>query len=99
VIDLNIVIFELMAFHMIFLVLFIFSIISTDSYSTLFSLTFFLILLIPFYMVLNNFSELILLNDLETFFLFKILLFYSNIISGFIGLFLIIQLVYLQFNT
>jgi hypothetical protein len=50
-------------------------------------------------MVLNNFSELILLNDLESFFYFKILLFYSNIISGFIGLFLIIQLVYLQFNT
>ena len=50
-------------------------------------------------MLLEELSELIFLNNLESVIFFKVLLFYSNMISGFIGLFLIIQLLYLSFNA
>ena len=58
-----------------------------------------LILLIPFYVLLDDFRKLIFLNNLEDILFFKLLSFYSNLISGFIGLFLITQLLYLYFNT
>jgi len=99
VIELNVAIIEILACYAIFFVLFIFSIISADSISTMFSLTFFLILIIPFYILLDEFRKLILLNNLQSVLIFKLILFYSNIITGFIGLFLIIQLLYLYFNT
>jgi len=97
--DLSVIIIEITVFYLIFFSLFIFSIISADSYSTTFSLVFFLIMLIPFYILLDDFNKLILLNNLEGILFFQIFLYYSNIICGFIGLFLIIQLLYLYFNA
>ena len=89
----------LVVYYITFFVIFLFSIISADSYSSTLSLILFFFLLVPFYLLIDDFNELVFLNNLESVVAFRILLFYSNIISGFIGLFLSIQVLYLYINT
>lgn len=93
--ELNTILFEILIILMLYIFIFIYSAISSDTITTCLSLSIFLILLLPFYILLKKLRLLLFVNNLEDKVFFKILFFYSTLINIFIGFFLIIQLVYL----
>ena len=93
------ILLELLLILAVIIFLFIYSIISTDLITTLISFSIFLIILIPFYFILEKFKILIFVNNLEKYFFFKYVLFVSLIINIFIGFYLFIQLLYLMLSS
>ena len=93
--ELNILLFDVLFILSIFIFIFIYSAISADMFTTLISLLIFLILLIPFYIILEQLEILIYMNDIDSVPFFKFFFFYSTLIIVFIGLYLIIESVYL----
>ncbi len=93
--ELSIFLFEFLLLFSIIIFIFIFSAISIDMLTTLISLLIFLIILVPFYLILYKFEIFVCINNLENVNFFKFLFFYSKLINGFIGIYLVIELFYL----
>ena len=75
--------------------IFIYSAFSVDMSITLISLTIFLILLIPFYLILEKLEILLYIDNIEENTFFKLVFFYSTLINVFIGMYLTIESIYL----
>ncbi len=75
--------------------IFIYSVLSVDMSITLISLTIFLILLIPFYLILEKLEILLYIDNIEENTFFKFVFFYSTLINVFIGMYLTIESIYL----
>ena len=97
--EINLTLFEILIILALYIFIFIYSVISTDTITTLMSFILFLILLLPFYILLEKLKLLVYVNNLEDLFFFKIINYYSTLINLFIGLFLFIQLIYLFLNS
>ncbi len=95
----DLTLFEIFMILSINIILFIYSALSTDYITSFFSFLIFLILLIPFYGILNVFSSIIYSNNLENLLLFQMILYYAKLIPCFIGFFLFVELIYLSFNS
>jgi len=93
--EINIVVFEILVILMLFIFLFIYSAISSDTITTCLSLSIYVILLIPLYILLEKLSLILFTYNLENRIFFKTLFLFSTLINIFIGFFLIIQLIYL----
>ncbi len=93
--ELSIFLFEFLLFFSILIFIFIYSALSSDMLTTLISLLIFLIILAPFYLILNKFEIFVYINNLENVTFFKFLFFYSKLINVFIGIYLVIELFYL----
>jgi hypothetical protein len=79
----------------IIIFIFIFSAISADTITSLISFLIFLILLIPFYILLENLEILAYVHNFENILFFKLIFSYTTLINLFIGIFFVIQLIYL----
>lgn len=75
--------------------IFIYSALSVDMSITLISLSIFLILLIPFYLILEKLEILLYIGNIEENTFFKLVFFYSTLINVFIGMYLTIESIYL----
>lgn len=75
--------------------IFIYSAFSADMLTTLIAFLIFLILLIPFYLILEKLEILLYINNLENISFFKLIFFYSILINVFIGIYFTIQSIYL----
>ena len=75
--------------------IFIYSALSVDMSITLISLLIFLILLIPFYLILEKLEILLYIDNIEENTFFKFVFFYSTLINVFIGMYLTIESIYL----
>ena len=75
--------------------IFIYSAFSVDMSITLISLTIFLILLIPFYLILEKLEILLYIDNIEENTFFKFVFFYSTLLNVFIGMYLTIESIYL----
>jgi len=93
--EFNILLFEILLILSIFIFIFIYSAFSVDMLTTLISLLIFLILLIPFYVILERLEIIIYMNNLENINFFKLIFFYSILINVFIGLYLVVESIYL----
>lgn len=93
--EINIVVFEILVILMLFILLFIYSAISCDTITTCLSLSIYVILLLPLYILLEKLSLILFTYNLENRIFFKTLFLYSTLINIFIGFFLFVQLIYL----
>jgi hypothetical protein len=93
--EVNFVVFEILVIVMLYIFIFIYSALSSDTITTCLSLSIYLILLVPLYILLEKLNLLLYVNNLENKIFFKILFFYCTIINIFIGFFLFVQLLYL----
>lgn len=75
--------------------IFIYSALSVDMSITLISLSIFLIILIPFYLILEKLEILLYIDNIEENTFFKLVFFYSTLINVFIGMYLTIESIYL----
>ncbi|TKJ21957.1 MAG: hypothetical protein CEE43_08430 [Promethearchaeota archaeon Loki_b32] len=75
--------------------IFIYSALSVDMSITLISLSIFLIILIPFYLILEKLEILLYIDNIEENPFFKLVFFYSTLINVFIGMYLTIESIYL----
>ena len=98
-IELHFTLFEALLIMIIFTIIFFYSITSADLLSTLFSFMIFLILILPFYILIEECQFLIFENDLQNVFFLNIFYNFSIFITIFIGFFLFVQLLYLFFNS
>ncbi len=96
-IELDILILEIYVILAIFILIFIYSVIATDTVITLLAFIMFLIFLIPFNLLLEKLELLIFVNNFENYSFFRLVFFYSILITFFIGIFLFIELIYLTF--
>jgi len=94
--EFNLIIIEFFLLIALFFFIFAFSIISAESTVVFISIVLFFIFLIPFFHVLNEIS-LIGFNEGFEASLFNSLISYSKFIIIFIGIFLIVELVYISF--
>lgn len=88
-----ILLFEILLILSIFIFIFIYSAISADAIISLISFLVFLILLIPFYIILEKLEIYVYINNFEDITFFKIIFFYSTLINLFIGIYLVIELI------
>jgi hypothetical protein len=88
---------EIFSIMSLIILIFIYSAISTDTLTVFLCLIFFLILLLPFYFLLNQLKSTIIVLGLEDSFFFNYVIGYSIIINSFIGIYLFIELIYLNF--
>jgi len=95
--QLSLTILEITSIMSLFILIFIYSAISSDTTTVLISLILFLIFLLPFYVLINQLKLLIVDLNLENVVFFKTLVFYSTIVNVFIGTYLIIELIYVFF--
>ncbi len=93
--EISIVVFEILVIILLYIIIFIYSAISSDTITTCLSLSIYIILLLPLFLLLDKLNCLIFANNLENKLFFKVLFFYSTIINLFIGFFLLVQLLYL----
>ncbi len=93
--EFNILLFEILLILSSFIFIFVYSAFSVDMLTTLTSLLIFLILLIPFYIILEKLKFIIYINNLENIIFFKLIFLYSTLINVFIGLFLVVESIYL----
>lgn len=96
-IELDILILEIYVILAIFILIFIYSVIATDTVITFLSFIIFLVFLIPFYTLLEKLELLLFVNNFENYVFFRLVFFYSFLITFFIGIFLFIELIYLTF--
>jgi len=97
--EVSFIIFEILAIMGLFIAIFIYSALSTETVTVLSSYILFLILIFPFYLLIIQLNLLIKDMHLENLFFFKILVFYSTLINIFIGIYLFFELVYIFFFT
>jgi len=95
VLEFNIILLQIFTISSFLIILFIYSIFSSELLTCTLILGLFLILIIPLYIALENLQLLILNYNLENIVFFKIIFYYCNIINTLIGSFLVIQLIYL----
>jgi len=93
--EFNILLFEILLILSISIFIFIYSAFSADTVTSFISLLIFLILLIPFYLILERLELIIYMNNLENVGFFKLIIVYSTLINVFIGLFLVVESIYL----
>jgi hypothetical protein len=77
------------------ILIFTYSAVSSEIITNCLAFFLFLILQIPFYLLLTKLEVIIFTNDLANIELFRVFFFYCNIINLFIGFFLVVQLIYL----
>jgi hypothetical protein len=94
-IEFNILLFEILVLLTLFTFIFIYSILSADMLTSFISLLIFLILLIPFYLILERLELVMYINNLENLYIFRLIFLYSTLINVFIGLFLVVESIYL----
>ena len=92
--DGNYIFFELLFFMIFFIIIFIIASLSADQFIIFTSIILFLILLIPYLALLNQFNILTIGNSNLY---FKILSFFSPVVNIFIGIFLFIDIIYVHF--
>lgn len=96
-IEINFIILEIFIMMMIFIIIFIFAVISSEI-STIFPcFALFLMLLIPFSLIMQDFNILIVELNYEIVPIFKMLPFFSTLINTFMGLYMFIEIIYVQF--
>ncbi len=93
--EFNILLIEVLLILSVFIIIFIYSAISAEMLTSLISLLIFLILIIPFYILLERLEILVYTNNLENVTFFKFIFFYSTLIIIFIGSFIVIESIYL----
>ena len=93
--ELNVLLLEISIILGINILIFIFSLISTDILVTSLSFLIFLILLIPFYILLEKLELIVFINSLESSPFYKLIFFYSWLLNIFIGIILFVELIYL----
>jgi len=95
--ELFLTLIEILSIMTFFILIFIYSILSTDSTTTIISFMLYLIILTPFLFLLDYFKSLINIVMLENLIFFKSIIFLSTIITYIIGFVLFIELIYLLF--
>jgi len=95
--DFNFILIGLFLMLTIFITIFIFAAISSDIASVFISLTLFLILMLPFSLLMNEYNNLIIEQNYVNIFFFRMIPFFSMLINSFIGLFMFIEAIYIQF--
>jgi hypothetical protein len=93
--EINILIVETFVLLAFTIIIFIFSLVSTDILISMLSFLLYLIILIPFFILLDKLELLIYITDLENPTSYNVISLYSKLIYIFIGLSLFIELVYL----
>ncbi len=86
---------ELLLLLSVIILIFFYSIISTDVFITSLALLIFIVLIIPYQILLNELKILVFDNNLDNLLIFKLVFLYSWLINVFIGISLLIELVYL----
>ena len=94
----NLILLQILIILAIYILLFTYSAISADMMTTCISFMIFLILLLPFIVLLEKLKILLHISNVRYEILFNMLIFYSTVIIIFIGFFLFIQLIYLFLN-
>ncbi len=95
--ELFLTLIEILSIITFFILIFIYSILSTDSTTTIISFMLYLIILIPFLFLIDYFKNLIKITMLENLIFFKSIVFLATIITYIIGFVLFIELIYLLF--
>jgi len=95
--QLSLTILEITSIMGLFIIIFIYSAISSDTTTVLISLLLFLLFLLPFYVLINQLKFLMAELNLENIVFFKTLVLYSTIVNIFIGTYLFIELIYVFF--
>ncbi len=95
--ELFLTLIEILSIITFFILIFIYSILSTDSTTTIISFMLYLIILIPFLFLLDYFKNLLDIAMPENKIFFKSIIFFSTIITYIIGFVLFIELTYLLF--
>ena len=95
--DINFILIGLLLIMMIFITIYIFAATSSDITNVVISIVFFLILLLPFSLLMNEFNNLIIEQNYDEISFFKMIPFFSTLINTFIGLYLFIEAIYVQF--
>lgn len=95
----NLILLQILVILAIYILLFTYSAISADMITTCISFMIFLILLLPFIVLLEKLKILLYINNVRYEILVNMLIFYSTVIIIFIGFFLFIQLIYLFLNA
>lgn len=93
--EINILIAEIFVLLAFIIIIFIFSLVSTDVLISMLSFLLYLTILIPFFVLLDKLEFLIYIADLENPTSYNVISLYSKLIYIFIGLSLFIELVYL----
>lgn len=93
--EVNILVLEIFIILGINILIFIFSIISTDILITSLGFFFFLVLIIPFHLLIEKLELITVIYSLESSAFYKLIIFYSWLINFIIGISLFIQLIYL----
>ncbi len=94
-IELNILLLEFSVILGINILIFIFSLVSTDLLVSSLSFLIFLILLLSFYTLIEKLESTVFANNLEGLLFFKLIFFYSWLLNIFIGIGLFVELIYL----
>ena len=93
--ELNILLLEISIILGVNILIFISSLVSTDLLVSSLSFLIFLILLIPFYTLIEKLESTVFANNLEGLPFFKLLFFYSWLLNILIGICLSVELIYL----
>jgi len=92
--DVNYLFFELLFFMTFFIIIFIIASLSADQFIVFTCIILFLILLVPYLVLINQFNILMIGNKNIYFFLLS---FFSPVVNIFIGIFLFIEIIYIHF--
>jgi len=91
--ELNLILFEFYLLLVFFIFIFAFSVISAEPITIFISVVLFFIFLMPFFQILNEIEVFVFSEGFETVF-FKTVVSYSKLLVIFIGIFLIIESIY-----
>jgi len=95
--EINFILNELLLLMAIFIIIFIFSAISSDITTVFICIVFFLFLLIPFSLLMQEFNNLMIEGNYDEFLIYKMIPFVATLINTFIGFYLFIEAIYIQF--
>lgn len=95
--EVNILVLEVIVFLSINVIIFLYSVVSTDLLITSLAFLLYLVLLIPFYMLMEKIKLQLAIYNIENSLFYEFLTFYSGLINTFIGISLFIELLYLFF--
>ncbi len=95
--DLTLTFFEFYIIFGLYILLFGFSVVSAEPLIIFVSIFIFLILIIPFFSIINQIESFLLINQLNDTIIFNIVLSSSKLILLLIGVFLFLELIYTSF--
>lgn len=95
--DLTLTFFEFYIIFGLYILLFGFSVVSAEPLIIFVSIFIFLILIIPFFSIINQIESFLLINQLNDTTIFNIVLSSSKLILLLIGVFLFLELIYTSF--